>query len=479
MTLSADLLITTPGQVLRFNLGTRRLSVVDEGRIEYYGSSWPETGSPLVLGHSVYENYRDFDDLVQSEVGYVSIGQRTSDPGLSFPHQILCQGDRILITNTGRNALAQMRLDDLSMRQRRYDDAMWDSLGGANHPGGHFNSLFQRGDTLYLLAHNNGRPSYVHELDAETLDLKATVRSKHFTGLHNIWVTPDGQYLACHSLSGAIIDIKTDRVVFASHSTSFTRGLASDGRYLFVGNSTGGARETRRHSESGLWIIDLETWTDVEYVNLGNFGNVKDVRLVNEPDLCHHGHVLKEEAIPFVRDIDLPSGDRVMRQAEHRLDLGEWRPILGCIHKDAEDRLQSFPGQLSVASRVDTDAADVRVLATVHLEEAVGHDSLLARLRGIEASGEAYAAMVYGPEPTATLWKVADGQWTELASTVAPDLPWPLRMVFEVVGNRLTLTLNGAPSLEVVDDAVTGAGAVGIRILDHGLKVEAFQVDRL
>jgi hypothetical protein len=475
-----QLLITTPGAVLHLDVEMRRLHVIEEGRIEYYGASWPTDGSALVLGHSVTQNYGDLEAVMNSEVGYVSVGDRASDPWLSFPHQILCQGtDVVLVANTLRNALVRMRLDDLSMRQRRYDGAMWDTLGTNKHPGAHFNSIFRRDDTVYLLAHNNGRPSYVHELDADTLDLKRTVSSRHYTGLHNLWVTAEGRYLACHSLSGAIIDLKTDEVFCSTHSTTFTRGMASDGRLLFVGGSTPGSRETRRDSESGLWIIDLATRRVLDYVNLGNFGNVKEVRLINLPDLCHHGHPLQESAIRFVREETLPSGGSELGHATNPLDFDEWRPLIGSVHRDDRGRLKSFPATLGVATVVDVEASDVRITATAHQDKPVGHLSLLARVKGVEPAGEAYAAMLYGKVAAGAFWKTVDRTWTKVVDKVAPDLSWPVEMVFELIGTRLTLTLNGKLVLDLEDDAIAGNGAVGVRLMDDGLRLENFRVEVL
>ena len=106
-------LVSTARFLLLVNISSGAVSVIEEGRPEYYGISWFPGQDNLVLSHSGLDNAKlvDINDYAQSEVGYLSRGSAETLPFLSATHQILCASDgRVLSTNTGRNCVTAIDL---------------------------------------------------------------------------------------------------------------------------------------------------------------------------------------------------------------------------------------------------------------------------------------------------------------------------------------------------------------------------------
>ena len=101
-------LVATPRFLLLVDLESRRVSVIEDGRQEYYGITWRPGGDQLILSHSGLDNESlvDLESYALSEVGWISAGPLHSSRFLSQPHQILCGPDgRVICTNTGRNSV--------------------------------------------------------------------------------------------------------------------------------------------------------------------------------------------------------------------------------------------------------------------------------------------------------------------------------------------------------------------------------------
>ncbi|MBA4272605.1 MAG: hypothetical protein C0438_05815 [Pseudomonas sp.] len=104
-------------------------------------------------------------------------------------------------------------------------------------------------------------------------------------------MTDQGQKIACHSNIGALIDVDENRIIWEAGSPIFTRGLAVSTDFMVVGESQMTGRDLRRSSMSGLWILERDTFKALDYICLGPYGAVNEVRLLSVADLAHHGQV--------------------------------------------------------------------------------------------------------------------------------------------------------------------------------------------
>jgi hypothetical protein len=326
-------LVSTPGFVILHDTSAVKSDVLESGRGNYYGITWSPTGSDLVLSHSgVDENSLvDLETYATSEQGYLTIGGQTTWRFLSAPHQVLWVDDAIVITNTGRNALVKLNPRDHSIVQHRYDSVLWDRLSSTSFDGAHLNSLYRRGDRLYAVAHNFKKGSYILELDWPSLQERGRRGVHNATGIHNLWIDESGRFIACDSSNGALIDAGSAETLW-SHPTGrcYTRGLAATSEIVLVGHSDIAPRSDRRFSETGLWVLDRRDFRLLDYQYLGHFGAVQDVRIVDEPDLCHHGKPLAMGALDVLRARTGQVGKARLVNAQSAEGFFEtWQIVLG------------------------------------------------------------------------------------------------------------------------------------------------------
>lgn len=308
--------VATAGHLLLVDLTSKKVIPLENERTEYYGISWFPGGNELVLSHSGLENAKliDIHSYANSELGWLSHGQYRSESFLSAPHQIICASDgRVVCTNTGRNAITVLDLDKPGhFQEKKLSDARWDRLSVQEINGDHLNSVFEKDGHLYVVAHGHHNGSLLAVLSYPELELVSLESIEGRTGLHNIWVSDEGQKIACHSNIGALIDVGSNCIVWEAGSPIFTRGLAVSTDFMVVGESQMTGRDLRRSSMSGLWILERDSYKPLDYICLGPYGAVHEVRLLNVSDLAHHGHVF-----PYVSE--LIENSLFARKAEERL----------------------------------------------------------------------------------------------------------------------------------------------------------------
>ncbi|WP_237759046.1 hypothetical protein [Legionella birminghamensis] len=283
--------MSTVNNILLVDLETRQINIVESGRREYYGISWWENNDQLVLSHSGVENDRmlDLESYIHSEKGYLSYNNKQSACFLSQPHQILCAPDNIIIaTNTGRNCISFYNAENGYYKDLRINDIYWDRLGPDNACGEHFNSIFLKRNRLYVLAHRFKRGSQVLVFSYPEGELIDKYEANHRNGMHNIWVDNEDNLFACHSEAGELVDIKADETVWASGASHYSRGLAVSSDYILIGDSEIVARVHRKNLLSELWVIDRHSLKTLDYIPLGNYGAVHEVRLLDAVDEAHN-----------------------------------------------------------------------------------------------------------------------------------------------------------------------------------------------
>lgn len=277
------LLVTTPLQVLLVDPANGHTSILRAGDGYYFGVT--HHAGTFVLSHSA---------------GYLQFFNRHSQPVQSIdhliqPHQIEWVGDKILVTNTGKNCLSVFDARGGLSRDVYLNDVRWDDKDG-DRRGNHFNSVHRIGQRIFIVAHNYARPSEVWELTWPELQ----VAQHYVTGAawaHNIWSCEWG-LLVCNSKQHSLYDVTSGQNIWQDgDDTTITRGLAATSDIIFVGQSIYAERKERYWKSGGIWIIDRKTLKTLDRIPLPGSGDVQEIRLVGVQDDCHNAEVISPEAL--------------------------------------------------------------------------------------------------------------------------------------------------------------------------------------
>jgi hypothetical protein len=479
-----DLLVSAGYWLFRVDSDSHKFTVLRNSEPKYYGISWTLDGKQLCLAHSGvdYADVPDRDFYFLNEKGILSVGEQQRPDCLSFPHQILCTEDHVLAANTGRNCITVFNQSDLFHYHHWVDGVQWDRRTGEGEGGSHFNSLYRVKDRLFLLAHNRGAPdhSYILELEWCSLAVIRRIETRAYQA-HNVWVPPSGEIIICDSMGSSLVEVNSGQTLWQSKNRkSYTRGLACHGETVFVGDSVVIAnRKARLLGDGGIYILDRDTWTQVDYIPLPRAGGVNEIRILDIPDECHHGQ-------PFTGELDAePQADSDYRQHVETLGdivaddfrIGEqaWEVTQGFVSLTDDRSIHTGEGALVVAVRQELSAVDVDLCADVCLlgDEEFRHGGLVARYSG-PRDENMYLAMVVqnGEHRGAGIWRNIAGKWEVLAKKPIEAASGRLR--FQVRGSSLVLSLNGRRVIKVRDKSITAPGKVGIRGIDAGF--DGFQV---
>jgi hypothetical protein len=482
------LLISTTRFLLGCDVPTGKVDVLAGGS-RFYGVTWSPSGETLALTHFGYDaEIASLADYAAADRGYVSVGARRSWPFLNSPHQALWIDEhRLAVTNTGRNAVACLDVRDMAVVQRRYDDAIWDRFDPSGADGCHYNSAFFDGGAVYFVAHNFSRTSFVVKAAWPSLELLERVPMVGVAGVHNLWIDDDGRWLTCDSYGGALVNARTGERLWDSRGEGYARGLAAAPEQVFVGCSEVSPRGERELTASGVWVLDRGSLMLRDYLHLGHFGAVQEVRVIDVPDACHHGLPLLTSALDCLA---VPREAVIHRRlARGRLalpDAREWRARLGGFALEGT-WLVGKPAALSLATRTDAvDLRDASVSARLRWRGADSredHADLVLRYSG-PLDQRMYAAILQVRDGAlvASIY-LEDAGWHALGATTvrAEHLealragPQGLAVGFEAYGTRLRLFAGGDEIL-VVDDATLTQGDAGLRTLGDTLAVGEFHV---
>jgi hypothetical protein len=463
-----QLLVTTPSHVLRYCTDSRATFIIETDRHEYYGASWFRGDSSLYLSHSGLVDHNHVvspEEYMLSEVGYLSSGDRTSEPFLSAPHQIRCIEDGIIAaTNTGRNCLSLVNARDWSIRQIRLSEILWDRFGASDRSGKHYNSIEYKNGRLFLVAHNFDKGSFTVELEWPSLRL-IEISQHQTSGIHNLWIRDDGVWLACDSMKNGLIDLKTGKTLWQTDTWSFTRGLAATTRDTYVGSSKIAPRELRGHSETGVWVIDAGTMKTRDYHWLGHFGGVHEVRLIDELDLCHAVGALSLSpdnsgvlASEYWRDKRLIAAQlRASFNEQWKIELGDAEPKSG-------GGLSLPGGTLNLATRRDqTIGSNLTIAARLSIKgRCEAHSAIVGGYLG--PGDENMIAVLLAGTPKGQigleLWVNSESQWRCVFGQAHPLLSANAKLILRA--DSIKMLLNECEIFSMVrPNAVRGR--VGVR----------------
>lgn len=470
-------LVATVGYLLLVDLESRRIMPLENHRPEYYGISWFAGESELVLSHSGVDNSSlvDVASYAQSEQGWLSKGPLESRRFLSAPHQILCAPDgRVVSSNTGRNVVSVVDLNRPGVFQEAGISAnRWDRLALDQIVGDHLNSVFLRGAELYVIAHGHNKGSKLAVFSYPDLDLISVTPLGARTGLHNIWVTSEGQRISCHSEVGALIDIDSAKPLWESGVPVYTRGLAATTDHVLVGESQKTGRDLRRGSLSGLWILDRKNWRAVDYLCLGPYGAVNEVRVVDVPDEAHHGVPLGGfQALQDSGMWEAMSRDRL--EAAHAVRSGKvtWQSyqlVLGSPQtlKDGGKRAGSENLCLMVLQAPGHSATTQRFAYALEGGQA-SHVSAVLGYGG--QGGDTHMAAVLlqsaGPNSAAlSVWRHNGSSWAQLPKIAVLGLPMAGELQVNTTRSRATVLVGGKELLRLE------APMLGLERCDEGVGI--------
>lgn len=265
------ILVTTSQSILLIDLNTKEIKSLHQGFGLYYGVT--TDGSNIYIAarnRGVSSNIPQEEEsgtiLVFDKYFKHINSLHPDDFELKDLHQIKYHDGKLYATCTHDNMIAI------------YENKKWRKWYPNEHKDkdiNHFNSIYIKGNSLYLLAHNLG-DSEIMEFDIKTHKLKKIIP----LGIqaHNIYMQ-DNYFLTLSSKESKIRYSNGKEIL----SQGFVRGLAIDNQDLyFVGTSELTERAKRDFTTGKVFIYKDDVKLDE--IILKNEGLVLDVKLVNEYD---------------------------------------------------------------------------------------------------------------------------------------------------------------------------------------------------
>jgi hypothetical protein len=466
-------LVSTVGHLLLVDIESGQVQEIESHRPEYFGISWFRGSSQVVLSHSGLDNaiLVDQSSVLRSEEGFLSQGSETTPKFLSAPHQIVCANDgRVVVTNTGRNRIQVVSFSQPGHYQEAgLSEARWDRLGPQGPYGDHLNSVFIKDDRLYVIAHGWTKGSSLITFSYPSLVIDNVEPIPGRTGLHNVFVDASGEKIACHSGSGAVMEISSGEILWTAGSPVYTRGLAATDELLLVGESQKAEAQERKSSTSGLWLLDRRTWRPVDYIFLGRYGDVHDVRLVDRPDEAHHGFPLQDwQSLASREGTNSVRSRRLAASEAFAASIRKWeryRVVLGSATAVGEGWRSCHSNDLNLAILADPDARTVAFEYELSTGPADSHVSAIFGYRGAPHDQDMCALLLarVGSGASLELWTNRDSIWLRDPSFAVSGLPVAGSLRLELRDSSAHLFVNDVESSAVaLEDR---SGSLGIRWL--------------
>ncbi|MFC2042750.1 YncE family protein [Chloroflexota bacterium] len=263
-------------------------SIIRSGDGYYFGIT--SKNGTIVLTHSA--GYLQYFDGKTNPI-------RTKD--LIFnAHQVEWIDNNVIAANTGRNCLSVFDSNANWIRDVFFNEIRINNK--KKKIGNHFNSVHKTGNHIFVLSHNQGKPSEVWILNWPDLSIEETIKSGAYWA-HNIWSGEWGLVI-CDSKHGSLYELTSGETIWRSdESGMLTRGLAVSKDYIFVGHSKQSDNKERYWSTSGVSIIDRKTLHTVEKLVFPGSGQLLEIRLIDCLDECHNDQIIKIEDLTNIRRI--------------------------------------------------------------------------------------------------------------------------------------------------------------------------------
>lgn len=467
-------IVATTSWLLLVDLQSKQVHPLERNRPEYYGISWFPGDSRLVLSHSGLDNASllDISAYSQSEKGWLSMGALSSRTFLSQPHQIICAPDgQVICANTGRNVISVYDFKTpKTLQETGVGQARWDRLFLDHTTGDHLNSVFLRDEMLYVVAHGHTHGSKIATFSYPGLDLISVQSLGSITGLHNVWVTPQGQKISCHSENGSVIDLDSQLPVWESGAAIYTRGLAATKDYVLIGESQKTGRDLRRSSLSGIWILSRNDWKAVDHIYLGPYGAVNEIRVLDEPDDAHHGHPFNDLGGLRLRNTYTElSQSRLSTSAAASAGATMWVGFTGVFGSPTvleNGAKNARSDQLCLVVKKNDQSKQLDFSYSLD-EPFESHASAIVGYRGNGADKcmTAFLLKAFGNQSTLSLWKNEGNEWVCVPGVQLDKLPLVGKIRLVVSVDKATLYIDSKMVLECA------AQMLGLSRCDFGLGI--------
>lgn len=468
-------LVSTTQHLLHLDVETRGVTVLHSAEPEYYGITWKPGSDGLVLSHSGIDNATllHLEAYAHSERGWISFPGGRTALFLSQPHQILwCSDDRVVTTNTGRNRLVALDVERPGHYQEAgLSESRWDRLALEGPFGDHLNSVFERDEKLYAVAHGHSTGSRLVVFSYPDMRLISADPVPGRTGLHNIYVEGSLQ-LSCHSEAASLVDLSGQTILWEAGTPIYTRGLAVTDKFVLVGESAKTGRDLRRSSLSGLWLIDRRTWRAVDYFALGPYGAVHEVRVIDVPDFAHHGTPLANpERLLADTAYERTRSDRLARSAAASASSAVWCDfdLLAGTNEADQDGWRHGAEGLTIVTRrrggpcrwsVDYELRPGGHLSVIYDYDGKGGDTnmtaLLMQARGNVADLEE--------------WQESGSGWKQGALLAGGKLKSRGRLTVSIDANQIAIESEGRSVFQRALPAGVSDRHVGLRWTDASVR---------
>lgn len=281
-----QLLIATHNALVLWEDG--RELVLHSGEGTYYGITWSKQELYVVARANHPSRMRIFapnmwplDDLPFEHLGQEDDG----------PHQALWWDGTLYVTNTQRN------------RVEIWDGQAvdWVTWNAVDRDADHVNSIWCDGERFYVVEHRKQeRPKRIRitsldllTIDVLELDLDCLSDGPTHSGLHNVYVE-DGtlytlgpsQLILCDLATKHVQEVNLEGVVCNEH---YLRGLARSPGVFFIGVSNAVHRGARNWGSSRILVLDDDLKRVGEIELDERFGQIMEIRRIDELDLAHNG----------------------------------------------------------------------------------------------------------------------------------------------------------------------------------------------
>ncbi len=309
---ATDLLLL---RIERSSLRLLEKEVIHRGQGFYFGITYDSAKTYVLCRNYARDNKHN--SIVVFDNALKQIEEIELKGAIREGHQMFLRDQALFICNTNKNCVSRFNLQDASVQD------FYPIPKRKNRNLNHINSICLKDSSVFLVAANRFRNSFILELDLETFSMQAI----DSVGLqaHNILPTSYG-HIICDSFHGSVVvwntsysdeglespmysvflipdeneifveEINQKRVAFRERRGGpiFPRGLALTDDLLLVGLSEWGKGTARLDSAGRLMLIDEFSKTikrnkskNISTLDLGATGAVMEVRVVNALDEGH------------------------------------------------------------------------------------------------------------------------------------------------------------------------------------------------
>ena len=240
-----------------------------------------------------------------------------------------------------------------------------------------------------------------------------------------------------------------------------------------VGESAKTGRDLRRGSWSGLWIIDRLSWKTLDYVGLGPYGAVHEVRLLDVPDEAHHGHIFADASLLATRDLGAAMAHQRLASAAAAQDARRfWAgyklvfgtptvEITGYHAASLDDLCLAIQTDMVPDAVVEFDYTLSEECGNSHISAVVGYEG-----PGTDTHMTALLMRAAGGRAWLSVWRHDGTDWSTLSGMGQQDLPASGRVRVLCHCGGATMLLDERVVLEITPAQIgTAHGQCGIRWL--------------